>query len=275
MSQLFHYLRGGEVFADAVPSPTTEVLPGVLWGSVDGLFTPSYWVALYRECAGGPQEAQRHRLGDTLWEETAACILGGHGIPAEVGLAAFERLRERGLLTRTSPAIGELRDALGEPLLVGGKPVRYRFRDQKARYLAMASTTFHERPPPQRDAAALRGYLLGLAGIGPKTSAWIVRNWLGSSEVAILDIHIVRAGLLMGLYKTTDRVARDYLEMERRFLAFATAVGVPAADLDALIWQQMRAAPRTVAQFLSAKFGSPARDLRDSRPTTPNQLPLL
>ena len=39
-----------------------------------------------------------YRLGRTLAEEFAACLLGGHGIPAPVGIAAYERLRERGIL---------------------------------------------------------------------------------------------------------------------------------------------------------------------------------
>ncbi|WP_198137890.1 hypothetical protein [Verminephrobacter eiseniae] len=37
-----------------------------------------------------------YKLGRTLAQEVAACLLGGHGIPAPVGLAAYKRLHERG-----------------------------------------------------------------------------------------------------------------------------------------------------------------------------------
>ena len=66
-------------------------------------------------------------------------------------------------------------------------------------------------------------------------------------DVAILDIHVVRAGQLMGLFSNIDRVEQHYLRMERRFLDLARAMSVSAANLDSLIWQNMRNSPRLVA----------------------------
>ena len=57
----------------------------------------------------------------------------------------------------------------------------------------------------------------------------------------------------MGLFSTIDRVEQHYLRMESRFLELATAMNVPAANLDSLIWQNMRNSPRLVAGL----FGSP------------------
>ena len=67
-----------------------------------------------------------------------------------------------------------------------------------------------------------------------------MRNWLDSDAVAILDIHVVRAGRFCRLFNEQDRVERSYRPMERRFLEFARALGVRASLLDILIWDQMR-----------------------------------
>ncbi|MGY3221470.1 thermostable 8-oxoguanine DNA glycosylase [Bradyrhizobium sp. USDA 4512] len=79
-----------------------------------------------------------------------------------------------------------------------------------------------------------------IPGVGPKTASWITRNWLGSDEVAILDIHIIRAGVLIGLFGRQQSVPRDYDVMEARFLAFAAALNVRPSLLDAVMWREMR-----------------------------------
>jgi thermostable 8-oxoguanine DNA glycosylase len=238
-------------------SPGEDVIPGVKWGMPEAFFTPGYWFVQYWSRRSAI-ERRSHRLGDTLIEEVVACLLGGHGIPAEIGLAAFERLRERQIInSRTEVSI--IADALREPLLVQGRVVRYRFWSQKSRYIAAALEAMSEQTPPLHSATALRSYLMRLPGIGPKTSSWVVRNWTNSSEVAILDIHIVRAGLLMGLFSTEDDVTKKYFSMESRFLQLAAAMKIPAADLDSLIWSLMRSTPRIVARALS--LTNPSYDL--------------
>ncbi|MDZ3993341.1 hypothetical protein PspTeo4_24872 [Pseudomonas sp. Teo4] len=47
---------------------------------------------------------------------------------------------------------------------------------------------------PLHSGRALRDWLLELPGIGYKTASWVARNWLDADDVAILDIHILRAG---------------------------------------------------------------------------------
>lgn len=249
--QVFYFLKNEQVVERSMMAPEVCVLHGVPWGRPDVLFTAAYWLTQYwmRE-SDFPDRC--HRIGQTFEEEVAACMLGGHGIPAEVGLAAFARLRDRGLIAEPSPSATVLSDNLREPLTLEGRQIVYRFWSQKARYLSTALKELRERPAPINSARVLRDYLLQLPGIGPKTASWIVRNWLGSNEVAILDIHVVRAGQLMGLYATADRVEQHYLRMEQRFLDLATAMNVPAADLDSLIWRNMRQSPRVVAALLES-----------------------
>jgi len=143
-----------------LPSPAAEVVAGVRWGRFDVFFTPAFWVG--QAWQGGTQwPRQSFRLGDSLREEVAACLLGGHGIPAEVGSAAFERLRSAGVLSG-SPSCQELQDLLTPPLSVRGRPVRYRFARQKARYLAGALAEL----PPSSELPRHIGRVLRASGLG-------------------------------------------------------------------------------------------------------------
>ncbi|XXT21512.1 hypothetical protein WME94_08105 [Sorangium sp. So ce429] len=222
----------------ALPPPSEEVLPGVAWGKFDTLFTPAFWAGrAWLDSADGHFE--RYRLGDTLQEETAACLLGGHGIPAEVGLAAYDRVRASGLLLG-QPSAAEFEQILAAPLLVRGRTVRYRFPRQKAKHLAGSLDALARTPELPSSDRALRDFLMRLPGIGPKTASWITRNWKGSDLVAILDVHINRACVAAGVFPEGSDPARSYFELERQFLAFAAAIGTRASVLDNLMWQTMR-----------------------------------
>lgn len=113
-----------------LPPPEDEVLPGIVWGAFDALLTPAFWASQAWLHAPTGRLA-RYRLGATLRHELAACLLGGYGISAELGLAAFERLRGAELLDG-APAVPDVECALEIPMSVGGRSVRYRFPKQKA-----------------------------------------------------------------------------------------------------------------------------------------------
>ena len=236
-----------------LPDAAHEVMDGVLWGEHYALFTPAYWatMAWYDSFEGRPID---YRIGHTLTEEVAACILGGYGIPAEVGWAAFYRIRQAGLLQRRQPGTEAFFDLLREPLDIRGKRVRYRFARQKAHYLSSALTKLQTAPPALDNDVALRDWLLQLEGVGPKTASWITRNWLKSDNVAIIDIHIHRAGLLMGLYSPSDTPAKNYRAMECKFLEFARRINVKASTLDALIWYEMKQAGTMALDLVKKRY---------------------
>ena len=168
----------------------------------------------------------------------AACLLGGFGMEAELGLAAFARLRDRGLLNElTIPFV--LEKALSEPFIIRGHRRRYRFPRQKANYLAACLNQLVGFTEPDDDAA-LRDQLRRLPGIGSKTASWIVRNYRASNVVAIIDVHILRAGRHMSLFHANLEPHGHYRELEQRFLHFADAISTPAAMLDGLMWDYMR-----------------------------------
>jgi thermostable 8-oxoguanine DNA glycosylase len=160
-------------------------------------------------------------------------------MPAEVGWAACERLREAGIFYRT-PAREEVEALLSEPLVIAGRQVRYRFPKRKADQVAAGLPRLHRLSEAGLSDLELRAALLELPGLGPKTSSWIVRNHRGSDEVAIIDIHIARAGHAAGIFSERLTPSRHYFEMERLFIAFAHAIGVRASVLDHLMWNEMR-----------------------------------
>ena len=175
--QVFYFLKGDQVIERSMVPAEVCVLPGVPWGRPDVLFTAGYWLTQYWMQEGNFPD-RCHRLGRTFVEEVAACMLGGHGIPAEVGLAAFERLRDRGLIAEPPPSAKVLCDSLREPMTLGGRQIVYRFWSQKARYLSATLKELKERPARLHSARLLRDHLLQFPGIGPKTASWIVATGL-------------------------------------------------------------------------------------------------
>jgi thermostable 8-oxoguanine DNA glycosylase len=231
-----------------LPNADDELLPGVTWGAIEAFPSPAYWAY---QVAARRALGQRiyHRIGESLREEVAACILGGHGIPASVGLAAFRNLKALGSLERVSTQEALLAQ-LSQPLVVNERPVRYRFARQKARYLHAALSALERATPPTHCGQALRDWLVCLPGVGYKTASWIARNWLDADDVAILDIHVLRAGALAGFLDESLRVERHYRELEKQFLRFSAAIGVRASELDAVIWSEMMSSPSTVRGFI-------------------------
>ena len=160
----------GQIEELFLPPGAEEVMPGVIWGPPDELFTPSFWkyqseAQIYRN------RYSSHRLGDTLLEEIAVCLLGGYGIPAEMGLAAFERLKDHEVLQGTATET-QMFQLLSEPFNMAGRLRQYRFAAQKARYLSRAlgmAKNLEFKPP-------------GAPASGPITR--IPRNW---SEDRVMD----------------------------------------------------------------------------------------
>ncbi|WP_051768223.1 hypothetical protein [Sphingobium sp. DC-2] len=248
MQQVLSY-RDGELVELTLPAETTRVFGHQLrWGRAEEIGTPAYWTA--QAWMWETEDPEHYRLGRTLREEMLACLLGGYGIPAEVGLAAYERLRTAPPeMLEEEQAVLEL---LTVPLEVKGRSVRYRFARQKARHVALCvrGLTDIDVDAGDRD---LRDALVGLSGIGLKTASWIVRNWRDSDEVSILDVHIIRACHSLGLFDAAWRVERHYAQMEAAYLAFAKAVGARASILDSVIWMTMRQLPQDIVAQLNGK----------------------
>jgi thermostable 8-oxoguanine DNA glycosylase len=176
---------------------------------------------------------------------------------AEIALAAFRQIKNEGLLAlsaakRTSEI--ELAKVLSNPLPYKNGYAFYRFPRWKASILAPVLRALAVSRPRINDHRGFRDWFLQFRGIGPKTASWITRNWLQSDSVAILDVHICRAGMLAGVFSIRDKPASRYFEMERRFLEFSKGLGVCAGLLDSIIWQHMRICPGIVASMLQNRL---------------------
>ncbi|MFL6726688.1 MAG: hypothetical protein ACJ8FS_09270 [Sphingomicrobium sp.] len=214
-------------------------MTGVLWGRADMLDTPAYW-ALRCQVEENPLHGFTSASASLL-EEIGFCLLGGFGITAELNAAAFERLRSNAvfdLSARISEAL--VKSLLTEPLEVDGRRLRYRFPNQRARRLfamrkKLARVDLESMPRPW-----VHSMLRDISGIGPKTAAWIMRNHFDSDDVAILDVHVIRACARLGVFPDKIVLPRDYEALEERFLKFAHALQVRPAVLDAIMWTDMR-----------------------------------
>ncbi|MDR6623856.1 endonuclease III domain-containing protein [Caulobacter segnis] len=222
-----------------LPDPAVALMPGVRWGSFEHALTPAFWVSqAWLQDDGGDLSFE---LAPTLREEVVYCLLGGHGAPAEVGLAASKRVLDA-LAEKADGVLGRdrIETMLLEPLWVNGKLIHYRFARQRAKYLTGALEGLRHLVDEELDDLALRDALRDLPGIGPKTASWIVRNRRASDRVAILDVHIIRACEHMGVFPRGANLARSYMDLERRFLEFCEVGGVRASVLDAVMWGTMR-----------------------------------
>ena len=229
---------GDRVARLELPEANTMVVPGVRWGRPEVPLTPAYWAV---RCKWGEAESNFVTQTGSLLEEVAFCLLGGFGITYEINAAAFDRLKSEGAFDRRKmPDETWFLDQLIRPLKIGARSVRYRFPRQRARRLAQMSGRLAAIDVDRLDALQLRDRLLALEGVGPKTASWIVRNLLGSDEVAILDVHILRACRAMAVFPAKISLPRDYTALEKRFLAFADAIDVRASVLDAVMWVEMR-----------------------------------
>ena len=224
--------------------PTVTVRLGAasrtfVWGLSGHLASAAFWIARTKDMPAGNGD---HRLAGTLAGEVVACIVGGWGVKAEVGLAAYRELERAGIVrTDPPPEAAEVEDVLGRSFKVPGADgsVRYRFPSQRGGRVAAALRYLTEAERPPEDPRLLRAWLLGVPGVGPKTAAWIVRNRTGVNDVAIVDVHVRRAGIAAGFFDPDWRLPVDYDLFERTFLAVATLGGVGAATLDACIWQTL------------------------------------
>lgn len=227
-----------------IPDPHVEVLPGVAWGMAEVPNTPAYWAIRCRWENANPDYVSTKA---SLIEEAGFCLLGGYGIKYEVNMAAFERLQDAGVFDLHRAIVeADILDLLLSPLSVNGKNVRYRFPNQRARRLACMRDRLRTFALKDSDPLKMREALLSIEGIGPKTASWIVRNILGSDEVAIIDIHILRACTIMNVFPSDFRLPRDYERLERQFIAFSNAIEVRPSVLDAVMWSEMRSVPASI-----------------------------
>lgn len=226
-----------------------EILPGIPWGDYNLLFTPAYWKLQYVLYEKLNREIT-YKLGSNILEEIVACLLGGFGFKSELGLAAFDRLKKSNSL-KPNTHFDEIRSHLKTPFTIDNKLVHYRFYNQKAYYIYDFLSREDLSNIPIHNDIQLRKWLMTIKGIGPKTASWITRNYLNSENVAIIDIHIYRAGIISGFISKKLNMQKDYFEIEKSFINFCNAIKVKPSKMDALMWIQMKNSNRIAIQVIN------------------------
>lgn len=201
-----------------------------------------------------PLAAARPSTFDSLEDELLFCLLGGFGISYELNRSAavvvarlvpFDAAHDREeLRDRIARALGT---AQFEPRTAGGGLRRYRFPKRKAELVVAARTWLLGRPGALGDLLrnigcerSRRSLLCECPGIGPKTASWLLRNLGLAHELAILDVHLVRALEHAGRIEAKLTLPRDYEIAEQAFLDWCRELDAPPAAFDLFVWEWQR-----------------------------------
>jgi N-glycosylase/DNA lyase len=222
----------------------------------------SSWQALWDEW--GSTYATRVTSHDVqnehqLRQELLFCLLGGHGITAELAASATERLWSLGILSPgrspdadLEPAVAaELATPQFEPVKKNGDFRRYRYPQKKAIVITHATEWVQTHASDElmnslvsiRRPQDRRAFLCECPGVGPKTASWLLRNIGLGAGLAILDIHVLRA--LRGAGRISAwRLPQDYERIERVFIEWCDDLGADPGTFDLLVWEWQRRTPR-------------------------------
>ncbi len=192
----------------------------------------------------------------SLRRELVACILGSQ-VKYETAIAALNRLENTGLLANRwwngidDQFEKEVVNALSDCNVADGELWCYRFPRSRARQLAkardaIAVRTLTERISSGHESKIIRRQLItDISGIGPKQASMFLRNTGVSSDLAILDTHVLRYFYIKGILKKGQvkiSTILDYENIEGIVISYAESLGYPVGHLDLAIWATMRAA---------------------------------
>lgn len=240
-----YYINECEKILELFNIPTS-----INWLDAGKRFTKSYWEVQYHL---DDNSQSKYKLGANLKEEVVACLLGGYGLKAELGLLAFHRIKNLRLI-RPDVSLKELEDAIGAPFKWKGKEVHYRFSRQKSKYIYWFLHSADIEELEGLCGCTLRDRLLSIKGIGPKTASWIARNCGNCEDVAIVDIHIYRAGRIAGFIKPEWDMHKDYYKIEAGFLDFCNSIHALPSKMDSIMWNQMKESNKRAIELLNLKL---------------------
>ena len=203
----------------------------------------------YRQ-AVTPSKIVRH---EDIEDELLFCLLGGYGITEEHGRSAWLTVRQLEPFSefwRDDDLFQKIMATLElpqfEPRRADGSLRRYRFPKRKAAFIVEARRWVRNRKPLEEcllywdDPKDRRRILLGCPGLGLKSASWLLRNLGMGDELAVLDVHLVRA--LQDAKRIGDeiRLPRDYYAVEKAFLDWCHELNAPSAAFDLFIWEWQR-----------------------------------
>jgi len=205
-----------------------------------------------------------------LWTELVACLLGS-AVSFEVAHTFAEHLRSGGFLDlenfRSNPNRFEqcITKELDRPLpLSSGDGVarrRYRFPVLRAKHVCRTATRLYLYGSGLRqllesswsEIERRRRLVEVCIGIGPKQASLFLRNVGYATELAILDVHVLRFMNMVVLNRPArppGTCLRAYELLEKRLRSYAEDFGTRLARLDTAIWVVMRVLQREAMAWL-------------------------
>jgi N-glycosylase/DNA lyase len=214
------------------------------------------WSALWKEFGATYVERVTALANDasrTIESELLFCLLGGHGVTFELARSAASVLETLSIFDSSWKAAdleltiwSELSAAQFEPTRQDGSLRRYRYPRRKAHLIARAAAWVGYHAPLREALLAFseevsrRDLLCECPGIGLKTASWLLRNVGLANDLAVVDIHVVRA-LTVANRIVAARLPKDYQYIERCFLAWCEEMDAPPAAFDLMLWEWQRA----------------------------------
>ena len=184
--------------------------------------------------------------------EIIFCLLGGHGVRFELCASAAKIVSDLdpfsehwvdGHLYEELISVLELPQF--EPPRENGSLRKYRFPTRKARILVEARRWIHLNAPIEvrleelGETNARREFLCDCPGIGPKTASWVLRNMGYGANLAILDIHVIRAMQDAGRVNNL-KLPDDYAIAEIEFLRWCDELDATPEAFDLFVWDWQR-----------------------------------
>jgi N-glycosylase/DNA lyase len=168
---------------------------------------------------------------EELFRELIFCLLTPQS-RAKTCWKAVQRLTGKGMIQE------------GEPCHIQEELVGVRFNQRKAEYICLAREKFCRKPIRVTLAGfsspfAAREWLAeNVKGLGYKEASHFLRNIGRGEDLAILDRHILKNLVLLGVIEEVlnSPSKRIYLEIEKKMTAFSRQVEIPMGHLDLLLW---------------------------------------
>jgi N-glycosylase/DNA lyase len=212
-----------------------------------------------------PQQEWHTLCEEELMYEAAVCIMGSQ-TPYEMALATASHLRNLGLFQYSDAGYSSdeyewcVAAALSEPIQVftAGGDMRWkrpRLHRRSASMLAMtranvygAGMSIRQLLLGNESPRIARELLIGrVCGFGPKQASLFLRRIGFSSDLAVLDVHVIDyLRLVWDLNYQPANLARlpFYEHVEGEFRQIATSFGYSVGCVDLATWLTMRVAKR-------------------------------
>ena len=216
-----------------------------IWRAAEGFYRKAF----------APSKIVRH---ENIEDELLFCLLGGYGIAEEHGRSAWLTVRQLDPFSecwRDDDLFHKITATLKlpqfEPRRADGSLRRYRFPKRKAAIIVEARKWVRSRKPLEEcllywdDPKDRRRILLGCPGLGLKSASWLLRNLGMGDELAVLDVHLVRALQDAKRIGNDIRLPRDYYAVEKAFLDWCHELNAPSAEFDLFIWEWQRGTLRS------------------------------